>query len=86
MGQRAAALHPPARTAHPQAACSSFPPPTPLQEELQTLLADKVSAFEDLEARLAKLEEDTSATQAGAVGWQEGGLWLSGQGCACASL
>ncbi|PRW20204.1 ATP-dependent DNA helicase isoform B [Chlorella sorokiniana] len=34
------------------------------KEELQTQLADKVSAFEELEARFSKLEEDTGATQA----------------------
>ncbi|KAI7836507.1 hypothetical protein COHA_009653 [Chlorella ohadii] len=33
------------------------------KEELQTQLWDKVSAFEELEARFARLEEDTGATQ-----------------------
>lgn len=100
VGQRAAALHPPARAPptelptfkpHTQASsrsgrCSSLPPPIPLQEELQTRLANKESAFADLEARFVKLEEDTGATQAGAVGGRETGLWMAEQGCSSASL
>lgn len=60
----------------PTLPCHS-PPPTfaPLQEELQTQLADKVSAFEELEARFARLEEDTGATQVGA-GAPGAGCWL----------
>lgn len=46
--------------------CPPLPSPAPLQEELQTQLAGKVSDFEDLAGRFAKLEEETGATQVGA--------------------
>lgn len=56
--------------------CPAIPPIfAPLQEELLTQLADKVSAFQELEARFARLEEDTGATQVGA-GAPGAGCWL----------
>lgn len=45
---------------------ANLPSPAPLQEELQTQLAGKLSDFEDLAGRFAKLEEETGATQVGA--------------------